>query len=349
MKEHSIATESTLREALVKLNALSGRSMTLMAIDSDGRLAGTLTDGDIRRVLIAGASLDSPVAAAMMRNFSAISDVSNSFISLRQFKSKGIRLLPATDADGRPVRLIDLEAQSAILPLSALIMAGGRGERLRPLTENTPKPLIEIGGKAIIDYNVEALLRMGITDITVSARYLSEQIIRHFSKPVAEGVTVKCVVEEKPLGTIGALNLVKTFPFDNILVTNSDLLTTISYEDMLMHHISQQADITIATINYTQSVPYAILTTEGSMVTGLEEKPNFSYYANAGIYIISRRAAGLIAPGERIDATDLISRAINRGLRVTFFPVNGTWIDVGSHADLNHARELMKHHRHLSQ
>lgn len=349
MKEHSIATESTLREALVKLNALSGRSMTLMAIDSDGHLAGTLTDGDIRRALIAGASLDSPVAGAMMRNFSAISDVSNGFISLRQFKSKGIRLLPVTDADGRPVRLIDLEAQSAILPLSALIMAGGRGERLRPLTENTPKPLIEVGGKAIIDYNVEALLRMGITDITVSTRYLSEQIIRHFSEPVAEGVTVKCVVEEKPLGTIGALGLVKTFPYDNILVTNSDLLTTISYEDMLMRHTSQQADITIATINYTQSVPYAILTTEGAAVTGLEEKPTFSYYANAGIYIISRRAAGLIAPGERIDATDLISRAICRGLRVTFFPVNGTWLDVGSHADLAHARELMKHHRHLSQ
>lgn len=225
-------------------------------------------------------------------------------------------------------------------------MAGGKGERLRPLTLTTPKPLLEIGGKAIIDYNIEALASVGIDDITVTTRYLAEQIHQHFATPVA-GVKVKCVEETMPLGTIGAAALVSRTEEGNTLVMNSDLLTTISFEEMYMRHIEEVADVTIAAIPYVVSVPYAILTTDGANVNGIEEKPSYSYYANAGIYIFSNKLLDTVPSDSRTDATDLIEQAIDKGLKVVYYPINGTWIDVGSPNDFKQAQDLMRHHNDL--
>jgi NDP-sugar pyrophosphorylase family protein len=226
-------------------------------------------------------------------------------------------------------------------------MAGGKGERLRPLTLTRPKPLLEIDGKAIIDYNVEALAACGISDITVSTRYLAEQLYEHFSTPIA-GVQVKCITEDVPLGTIGAAALIEHSANGNTLVMNSDLLTTISFEDMYMRHNAEQADITIAAIPYQVSVPFAILTTQGHQVTGIEEKPSYSYFANAGIYIIRNSVLQTLQRNVRTDATDLIESTIKAGGKVVYYPINGTWLDVGSHADFAQAQELMRHHRNLS-
>jgi NDP-sugar pyrophosphorylase family protein len=284
----------------------------------------------------------------MNRSYTAIYPGNVDVAAFKGLRQKGIKLVPMLDSDNRPTRLIDLEHTRSILPLSALIMAGGQGERLRPMTLTTPKPLLKIADKAIIDYNVEALAEVGITDVTVSTRYLSQQIIDHFEQPVA-GIKVNCIVENRPLGTIGALGLIGPLQHDNILVLNSDLLTTIDYADMYLKHIDEHADITIAAIPYSVAVPYAILATDGNRVTAIEEKPTYSHYANAGIYIISRKAASLITPSEHIDATDLIERALQRDLRVAFFPLNGTWIDVGSPADFAHACAIMKYHKSNTQ
>lgn len=342
MDRHLIKQDATILEALDKLNRLSGSAMTLIVTDSSGIMTGTVTDGDIRRSLISGHGLEEKVSEVMNREFKAIHPGQFDATSFHSFRNMGIRLLPVLDGNGIPVRLLDLNKIRSMLPLSALIMAGGKGERLRPLTLTTPKPLLEIDGKAIIDYNVEALVSHGIDNITVSTRYLSEQIIDHFSHPVA-GTEVKCIVEDRQLGTIGALSLVDV-PFGNIIVMNSDLLTTIAFDEMYIKHISEQAAITVAAIPYSVSVPYAILATDGASVTAIEEKPTYSYYANAGIYIVSSKAAALIKAGESIDATDLIDRAIPQNMKVAYFPLNGTWIDVGSPADFAHAAEIMRYH-----
>lgn len=342
-KRHLIKQDLTILEALGRLNELSGTTMTLIVTDGNGIMTGTLTDGDIRRSILSGHLLNDPVSQVMHRDFSALRPGHADAGTFKEMRKKGIRLVPMLDNDGSVIRLYDLDKTRAILPLSAMIMAGGRGERLRPMTDDTPKPLLQIGGKAIIDYNVEALAESGIEDITVSVRYLADKIISHFDRPVS-GVNVRCIVEDKPLGTIGALSLVNDFTHDDILVMNSDLLTTITFEDMYVRHRDEQADITIGAIPYTVSVPYAILATEGHHVTSLQEKPTYSYYANAGIYIFSRKAANMIEPGERIDATDLIARAIKEQMNVVYFPINGTWIDVGSQADFRHAQEIMKYH-----
>lgn len=349
--KHIIKDSATLKQALEKLNTLSGQAMTVFVTDSENRVAGSLTDGDVRRALLEGAALDMPVSSAMHRAFAAIRTTHRSLETvrrLRELRQRGIRLVPRLDDYGRLIDIIDLRRTPTRLPLSAILMAGGKGERLRPMTLTTPKPLLQIDGKAIIDYNIEALAACGIDDITVITRYLAEQIHNHFATPVA-GVQVKCITEENPLGTIGGARLADSVNGDgNTLVMNSDLLTTISYEDMYLRHCAEDADVTVAVIPYQVSVPFAILTTDGPHVTGIQEKPAYSYYANAGIYIFNNRLLAALPADRRTDATDLIEQVINGSGRVVFHPVNGTWIDVGSPTDFRQAAELMRHHRNLS-
>lgn len=349
---HFIHECATLRDALFSLNCLSGKVMVLFVLDEEGRVAGTLTDGDIRRAILGGAALSDPVTVAVHRNFRFIRQGQPDVEALRAFRANGITLIPVLDEAGKPVDIIDLTHKRTLLPLKAVLMAGGRGERLRPATLTTPKPLLKIEGKAIIDYNIEALAACGVDDITVTTRYLAEQIDEHFSEPVS-GIKVKTVREDEPLGTIGAVTLTNVATGDgDTLVMNSDLLTTISFEEMYLLHKRRHADVTIAVVPYQVSVPYAILTLDSGnseRVTGIEEKPSYSYYANAGIYIFSNSTLRMLEAGVRCDATDLIDRAIAAGMNVTYYPIKGTWIDVGSPVDFRQAGELMRHHNSMTQ
>lgn len=344
MNKHLIHSNATLIEALDKLNRLSGDVMTLFVVSDNGRIKGSLTDGDIRRAILRGVSLGDSVEAAMNREFRSFneSDISQ----IPELRTKGVKLLPVLDNNGRITEIINLTKTRARLPMSAILMAGGLGERLRPKTLTVPKPLLKIDGKAIIDYNIEMLSEVGIKNITVATRYLAEKIAEHFEKPVS-GVQVKTVVESSPLGTIGAATLINLPQEGDTIVMNSDILTTLRIEEMYLRHKSTGADITIAAIPYTISVPYAILATEGDEVRTLEEKPTYSYFANAGIYIFSNRVLGTLPKDTRTDATTLIEDEIARGGKVTYFPINGTWIDIGTPADFAHAEEMMRHHRNF--
>lgn len=350
MQRHIINQYATIIEALRRLNELSGQVMTLIVTDSQNRMLGTLTDGDIRRGLLNGvtpADLVSRVLHASCLTLHTGQPPLERIHTMRHARQRGISLLPEVNPDGTLNRIIDLTHTHTILPLSAILMAGGKGERLRPLTLDTPKPLLEIDGRPIIDYNIERLARAGITDVWVTVRYLADKIKTYFSTP-RHGINVRCVEETTPLGTIGSAALVPRTFHGNTLVMNSDLLTTINLEEMYLHHIDRQADITIAAIPYTVSVPYAILTTDGSDVTALQEKPTYSHMANAGIYIFSNSVLSALSPDERTDATDLIEAAMAQHMKVTYYPISGTWIDIGSPADFRHARDLMRHHRSLS-
>lgn len=351
MTRHIISRNETVLGALEKLNQLTDGVLTLLVIDDNGVMTGTVTDGDIRRALLRGVALTDDITAASHQRFMALTpDLTPQarLERLREAREKGIVLLPALDADGRIQQVINLRQQTTQLPLSAILMAGGKGERLRPLTLTVPKPLLEIDGRPIIDYNIERLSRAGITDVTVTVRYLADMIKEFFQTP-RHGLQVKCVEEEKPLGTIGSATLVERSDEGDTLVMNSDLLTTIDLEEMYLRHIDEQADITIAAIPYTVSVPYAILTTDHNRVTALQEKPTYSHFANAGVYIFSNRVLNALNPDERTDATELIEAALNEGMRVTYYPIRGIWIDIGSPADFRHAQELMKHHRSLTK
>lgn len=338
LKSHCIGISESVRDALRSLNSLSGQSMTLFVTDCDGRLHGTVTDGDIRRALINGVGLDDSVDCVMHREFMALHPGDNKYMKVAEARKKRIELLPVV-SDGKITEIIDLRKLRTALPLDAVLMAGGKGERLRPLTLETPKPLLKVGGKAIIDYNVEELAANGVENIFVTVNYLKERLFEHFRD--AKNPKVTCVEEPKRLGTMGSLALVEGLSHDNVLVMNSDLLTTLDFEAMFLQHEKEGADFTMAAVPYTVSIPFAILHTEGLDIHGLEEKPTYNYFANAGVYIMRRKLVEEISKGEYLDAPDFVEYLISTHRKVQYFPVNGIWIDIGSPDDFRYANELM--------
>lgn len=338
---HIISVSTPLREALKAINSLSGESMTLFVIGQDTRLVGSLTDGDIRRALIKGVSLDAPVEKAMQKKFLGIGPKDDVLEKMAEGRSRKISLIPVTDKDGCLTEIIDLSVMKTRLPIDAVLMAGGKGERLRPLTLKTPKPLLPVGGKPIIDYNLDELERCGVKRIFVTTNYLADKIERHIAR--REGnVAVECFREPRRLGTMGSLALIEGLESDNVLLMNSDLLTSIDFEAMYLHHIKNRSDLTMAGVPYTVSVPYALMHISGGRVKGLEEKPTYNYFANAGVYILKRRLIDKVTKGEFLDAPDFISSLIDAGGKVGCYPIEGTWIDIGSPDDYRYANELME-------
>lgn len=343
-ERHIINSTATIKEAVEGLNRLSGDAMTLVVVDIENRPVGTITDGDVRRAILRGIDLADSVVEVMNSKFRLVARHNVDVGYIKEVRNLGIRLLPVVDEAGSLVEIIDLKKVKSLLPISALIMAGGKGERLRPMTLTTPKPLLTIEGKAIIDYNIEALAEVGVDNVVVSTAYLAEQLDEHFAQLVA-GIKVETIREEQPRGTIGALaDAMDMLKNETLLVMNSDLLTDISLEEMYMRHKQEEADITVAAIPYTVSVPYAILSTEGSCITSLREKPTYSLYANGGIYMMTKKVAEIVPSDRRYDATDFIEEALQKGFKVVYFPINGTWIDVGTPADFRHAADIMRYH-----
>ena len=340
---HLLSKEKTLLEALSQINDIGSGPLVLFVVDDDLRMVGTLTDGDSRRALIAGASVNDKAETVMHRNFNYMTaDNITDVNEIRHQKELKMKLIPVLDADRHIVDIIDLDRYKTRLPVDAVLMAGGKGERLRPLTEKTPKPLLPVGNKAIIDHNVDRLISYGINHISVTVNYLKEQIEEHYKEP-RNGVKVQTVREPKYLGTIGSVKFVKEFYNDTILVMNSDLFTNIDYEDFFLHFQQHDAEMSVAAIPYNVSIPYGILDLDGRNIQGLLEKPKYNYYANAGIYLIKRRALEEIPDGEFFNATDLVEKLISEGKSVIRYPLNGTWIDIGTPQEYQKAKDLVKH------
>ena len=279
----------------------------------------------------------------MHRNFNFLREGENNDVEdLRHQKELKMKLVPILDADNHIVEIINLDKYITKLPIDAVLMAGGKGVRLRPLTEKTPKPLLPVGDKAIIDHNIDRLISYGIKHISVTVNYLGEQLEDHFQSP-RDGIQIETVREPYFLGTIGSVKFVKEFYNDTILVMNSDLFTNIDYEDFYLHFKKHKADMSVAAVPYSVSVPYGIFDLDGRDIKGLIEKPKYNYYANAGIYLIKRAILNEIPEGEFFNATDLIEKLISEGKSVIRYPLNGTWIDIGNPQEYQKAKDLVKH------
>lgn len=338
---HLIPQSALLRDALCRLNDMGRAPLILFAIDASGRVTGSLTDGDIRRGLLRGLGPDSAVSEAMNSRFTALRPDADSYTLLEQARARNLRMLPRLDADGRLVALLDLDKIKALLPVDAVLMAGGRGERLMPLTASTPKPLLRVGGQAIIDYNVAKLRACGIDRVHLCLHYLHEQITAHFASEHAD-IDARSIVETKRMGTFGALSLISDWQHDDVLVMNADLLSSLDLEEMYRRHRDTSADATMAVAPYTVSVPFAIIDTEGDRITGMREKPEFNYFANAGVYMLKRSLLARMPADTYVDAPDFLLSAIADELKVTYFPIVGTWIDIGTPEQYARACSLMK-------
>lgn len=342
-KKYLISQDNTLLDALTQISELSEGPLVLFAIDSKKRMVGTLTDGDARRALVRGARVEDKVRYVMRKNFNflrkGINDDVEHIIEQRRLHMK---LIPILNESDHIYDIINLEKHRSKLPIDAVMMAGGKGTRLRPLTDKVPKPLLKVGDKSIIDYNIENLISFGVENISVTVNYLKEQIEKHFESKV-DGVQVHCVREPEYFGTIGSIKFVKKIYNDTIVVMNSDLFTNIDYESFFIHFMQHNADMSVAVVPYSITVPYGIFELSGRNIKAIKEKPTYNYYANAGIYLIKKKLLNMIPDGAFYNATDLMESLIKNKMKIIRFPITGYWIDIGKHEDYAKAQEIVKH------
>lgn len=335
-KDHLILSGSKVKEALFLLNELS-QDAILFVVDKDDKLIGALTDGDVRRGLIKGFTIDSYIDEIIQDNPRYITKGENNLRKIIEYREGDFRIVPIVDEKHRVVNVINFRKIKSYLPIDAVIMAGGRGQRLQPLTDTTPKPLLKVGGKAIMEHNLDRLTLFGIDDFWVSVKYLGEQIENHFGKGNDKNIKIEYIWEKEPLGTIGAVSKINNFEHDYILVTNSDLLTNIDYEQFFLEFIKQEADLAVLTIPYQVSIPYAVLETKNGEVKSFKEKPTYTYYSNGGIYLMKKEMLNYIPKNSFFNATDLMEVLIKNNFKIISFPFSGYWLDVGKHEDFEKA------------
>lgn len=341
-REHLILSGNKIKDALIILNELANDSI-LFVVDENEKLIGSLTDGDVRRGLLKGFTIDSIVDEIIQEDPRYIVKGENNIDKIIEYREGNFRIIPVVDENRRVVNVINFRNIRSYLPIDAVIMAGGKGERLKPLTNETPKPLLKVGNKAIMEHNLDRLAMFGIDDFWVSVKYLGEQIERYFGQGTEKNIKIEYVWENEPLGTIGSVSTIDNFEHDYILVTNSDLLTNVDYEIFFLEFLEQGADMAVLTIPYQVNIPYAVLDTYNGEVKSFKEKPTYTYYSNGGIYLMKKEVLRLIPKNTFFNATDLIEVLIKNSGKVISFPFSGYWLDIGKHEDFEKAREDIKH------
>ncbi len=341
-RDHLIVTGSNIKCALSKLDKL-GIDAILFVVDKNDRLIGSLTDGDVRRGLLQGLGTENLVDDFIQSYPKFIRKGGYIIDDIIAFRKEDFKIIPIIDASNTIVNVLNFRFQKSYLPVDAVVMAGGRGSRLSPLTDRKPKPLLKVGNKTIIDHNIDRLKKFGVDDLWLTVGYLGEQLKNHFRDGSSNNINISYVWEDKPLGTIGAVSKINDFKHDYVLITNSDLLTDLDYEDFFLDFIKKDADFSVATIPYEVKVPYAVLETNGHIIYDFKEKPTYTYYSNGGIYLVKKAILDFIPKETFFNATDLMEILIKSNKKVTSFPVRGYWLDIGKAEDLARAQEDIKH------
>ena len=337
---HVLVPEAdTLRQALEAMTR-SGRQVALV-VDADRRLLGLLTDGDVRKAMLRGLSLDGKVGEAMNRRPVTAPPGLDRPEATALMRARAIRHLPLLDAEGRVLDLLvldDLLAPAPVLRTRAVIMAGGQGRRLQPLTETTPKPLLRVGGKPLLEILIERLRQSGIVDVLVAVHHRAGMIREHLGDGRRLGVTVDYVEEAEPLGTMGALALARARLDAPFLVVNGDILTKCDFRAMWEFHRAQAgASMTVGVSLHQMDLPYGEFTLRADRVLRVEEKPRKEFPINAGIYVVDPATVDLIPPGRYFDATDLIRLLLDAERTVAAYMIREYWLDVGRLPDLDKA------------
>ena len=340
-KEHLILSGTPIRAALKVLDKLAKDAISFV-VDENDKLRGSLTDGDVRRGLIKGADLEQPVDDIIQSNPRFIRKGDRDIEKVIEYRENDFKVIPILDKDNRIVNVINFGDLRSYLPIDVVIMAGGKGTRLRPLTENIPKPLLKVGDIPILEHNINRLSLFGIDDFWISVNYLGEQIEDYFGNGNQKNLNIKYVWEEEPLGTIGSVSKVDNFIHDYVLVSNSDILTNLNYEDFFLRFKEEEADFAVVTIPYKVDVPYAVLETTNGHVLSLKEKPTYTYYSNGGIYLMKREITDQIPKKSSFDTTELMEKLIKMGKKVISYPLSGYWLDIGKLEDLEKAQNDIK-------
>ena len=333
-----INPSTSIAEAIARLNEAGTGALALCS--GMRMLEGLLTDGDIRRAILQGISLETACEKIASRKPVCVCGSVAPSEALHLMNQQDINHLPVVDADGRIVQFLlrrDL-ANEQSLGLSAVVMAGGFGKRLLPLTEQIPKPMLPVGNRPLLELTIQQLRRSGIREVNLTTHYLPENIISHFGDGAAFGVTLNYAKEDHPLGTAGGLKLLKRAngPF---LVINGDILTGVSFQEMLDYHRKHGAELTVGVRKYEVKVPFGVVECNDVRVTQLQEKPTLNLFVNAGVYLLQPSVCDYIPDGQCFDMTDLIQKLLEAGRPVVSFPIMEYWLDVGRPEDYLKAQE----------
>lgn len=337
LEKFLVRPDQAVRDAMRVIND-NWRELALVA-DGDRRVIGLITDGDIRRGLLGGLTLDSPATAVMTPDYVAVDPHADRAAVLDIMKARTIRHVPVLDAERRLVGIHFLEALigTAEKPNAALIMAGGEGRRLRPLTDLRPKPMMEVAGRPILERIVLHLVGYGIRRIFISVNYLADMIRSHFAQGESFGCSIEYLQEERPLGSGGALSLLPPGMRHPLLVLNGDLVSQFDVSRLLDFHERHGAAATLAARHFQVDIPFGVLETDGPRLTALTEKPAVQLLINAGIYVLHPDVLQLVPRDSFFPMTDLFSRLLAQGNTVAVYPIEEDWIDVGRREDLSRA------------
>ena len=338
-----VGPDSSIHQALAQMDV--SRIGIVLVVGQDGQLLGTITDGDVRRAILANISFDEPVdqllASKTGPTFShpitAPVDADRATI-LRTLQEHNILHLPLVDLSQRVVAVATLDefVPAHSLPVQAVIMAGGAGSRMLPLTEALPKPMLPVGDRPLLEVIIEQLRAAGIKRVNLATHYKAEIITQHFGDGRDFGLEIGYVEEVHPLGTAGALSQVDTSE-DPILVINGDILTGVDHRAMLEFHREHQASLTVAVRRYEFRIPYGVVDIDGFMIKGLSEKPVVNHFINAGIYLLNPNICRYVPADRPYDMPELIEQLIADGQRVVSFPVREYWLDIGQVEDYQKA------------
>lgn len=334
----TIAPEASIRDAMMALDR--GAREIVLAVDGGGVLVGIATDGDLRRALLGGAGLGDPALPHLKRHFSAVGPEAGRPEVLELMQARRIGQVPIVDAAGRLVGIHFLHDILVPSPRSnwAVVMAGGRGARLGPLTDNVPKPMLRVAGRPILERIVLQLVSAGVHRVFLAINYLGHLIEEHFGDGARFGCRVEYLREERPLGTGGPLSLLPEPPTEPLLVMNGDLITQANLAGMLDAHAHEGWRATIGVRRYAHTVPFGCVEVTGGRITTLEEKPTLERLVNAGIYVLDPALVARVPRDRELPITTLLDEALRRGEPLGAFEILDDWIDVGQRDELRRAR-----------
>ena len=338
-KEATVPPSATIREAMQRIE--SSELQIALVVDADGVLVGIATDGDIRRGLLNQVSLDDSIQTVMNTDPLVVGtgDDAQSVIDLMVERQH--QQVPVVDPVGRLVGLekIDQVIRPQKRPNPVMLMAGGLGTRLRPLTDSCPKPLIEVGDRPILQTILESFVMQGFVDFYFSVNYRSDMIREHFGDGSKWNVSIQYIEETKRLGTAGPLGLLPSRPADPLIVMNGDLLTKLNFARFLDYHVDQDMMATMGVREYSMQVPYGVIEVNGQRIANIKEKPTECYFVNAGVYVLNPDALDYIPRDEFYDMPTLYERLIAEDHPVTAFPIQEYWRDIGRPEDLETAKQ----------
>jgi dTDP-glucose pyrophosphorylase len=324
-----------------------GAAQVALVVDAQQRLLGTLTDGDIRRGLLQGATLAAPVEQLMNRQFRFVRTGDDQAAAVEMMRREVLRQVPVLDAQGLVVRLLLLEEllSPTKLPNAVVIMAGGKGARLMPHTKHCPKPMLPVDGRPMLEILLEQCIASGFRQFYLSVNYLKEQILDHFQNGKRWGVSIDYLVENEPLGTAGSLQLLPDNVQEPFLVMNGDVLTRLNPSQLLRFHVEHEAAATLCVRENVITIPFGVVQTKGVELAGFEEKPSYRQLVNAGVYLIDPQLLPLLPPHQATDMPTLLQSAQLAGHRVAVCPIHEYWIDVGRPETLEEAKYNWKNSR----